>query len=208
MNIDSTLVEPEPTDTWQTLPGCEAPADELALDDLDLLAEATHPVRGAILRRLRSPRSVAELADLLDVPITRLYHHVNRLTDLGLIRPVAVRRVGAATERRYQVVARSIRVDDGLLASSDRRELSQVLASLFDVAKLGFQRYVEGADEGPLDDERATLSLGELRLSDEGRRELMSELTELIQRYSSDVDESDPEGSRVTLFVAAYQEQP
>jgi len=197
-----------PTDTWQTMPGCEAPADELALADLDLLAEATHPVRGAILRRLRSPRSVAELAELLEVPITRLYHHVNRLTELGLIRAVAVRRVGAVTERRYQVVATNLRVDDELLASGDRQELSVVLASLFDVAKLGFQRYVEGTDDGPLDDERATLSLGEVRLSRGRRHELMAELTALVRQYSSDVDDDDPDGSRVTLFVAAYEEQP
>jgi DNA-binding transcriptional ArsR family regulator len=198
----------ESDDGWETLPGCESPAEQMDLDDLDLLAEATHPMRGAILRRLKSPRSVAELAELLDVPITRLYHHVNRLTDFALIRVVAVRRVGAVIERRYQVVAKSYRVDEDLLTTTDPRELSIALASIFDVAKLGFQRFIEAGGIGgaPLDDERSTLSLGEIRLSDARRRELMQELTELVERFPSDVDETDPEGSRITLFVAAYEE--
>lgn len=198
----------ESDDGWETLPGCESPAEQMDLDDLDLLAEATHPMRGAILRRLKSPRSVAELAELLDVPITRLYHHVNRLTDFALIRVVAVRRVGAVTERRYQVVAKSYRVDEDLLTTTDPRELSIALASIFDVAKLGFQRFIEAGGIGgtPLDDERSTVSLGEIRLSDARRRELMQELTELVERFPSDVDETDPEGSRITLFVAAYEE--
>ena len=200
----------DPNEGWETLPGCGSPAEQMDLDDLDLLAEATHPIRGAILRRLKSPRSVADLADLLDAPITRLYHHVNRLTDLGLIRVVAVRRVGAATERRYQVAAKSFHVDEELLTSTDPRELSIALSSLFDVAKLGFQRYIEAGGMGaaPLDEERSTLSLGEVHLSDARRRELMAELTELVRRYPSDVDEDDPDGSHVTLFVAAYEEQP
>ena len=205
---DPELDELVPTETWQTIPGRESPAERLDLVDLDLLAEATHPIRGAILRRLRSPRTVAELADLLDAPITRLYHHVNRLTGLGLIRVVAVRRVGAATERRYQVVARTFHVDEQLLASTDPRELSAALSSLFDVAKLGFQRYIEagGMSGAPLDEERSTLSLGEVRLSDARRRELMTELAELVRRYPSDIDEDELAGTRVTLFVAAYEE--
>ena len=207
---DPTDDTADSTEGWETLPGCESPAEQMDLADLDLLAEATHPIRGRILRRLKSPRTVADLADLLDAPITRLYHHVNRLTELRLIRVVAVRRVGAVTERRYQVVAKSFHVDEQLLTSTNRHELSIALSSLFDVAKLGFQRYIEagGMQNAPLDEERSTLSLGEVRLSDARRRELMAELTELVRRYPSDVDDDDPDGSRVTLFVAAYEEQP
>ena len=203
-------MDPTSDDSWETVPGCEAPAEQLDLADLDLVAEVTHPTRGAILRRLKSPHSVAELAELLDVPITRLYHHVNRLDDVGLIRVVAVRRVGAVTERRYQVVATSFQIAEELLTSTDPRELSVALTSLFDVAKLGFQRFVEagGIAEEPRDDGRSILSLGGVILSDARRRELMRELTALVRRFESDVDDDDPDGSRITLFVAAYDEQP
>lgn len=203
-NSDETSTETG----WTPVAGVSGPDDRLDLGDLDLLAEATHPIRGAILRRLKRPRTVAELADLLDVPITRLYHHVNRLHDLELIRVVATRRVAAVTERRYQVVAKTFHIDNDLLTSTDDRELSAALSSLFDVAKLGFQRYVEagGLRDAARDDSRSALSLGEARLSRERHRELIERVTELIGEFPSDVDDEDPSGTRVTLFVAAYEE--
>jgi hypothetical protein len=195
-------------DGWAPTTHWGEPAECLALADLDLLAEATHPVRGNILRRLRRPRTVAELAKLLDVPITRLYHHVNRLHDLELIHVVATRQVAAVTERRYQVVARSFSVDKELLKSTDKRELSVALSSLFDVARLGFERHIEAGGMDDLDrgDALSTLSLAETHLSPDRHRELIERLTELVKEFSSDVAEDDPDGTRVTLFVAAYEE--
>jgi len=195
-------------DGWVMMPGRESPAERLDLDDLDLLAEVTHPIRGQIVRLLRKPLTVADLAEQLDAPITRLYHHVNRLADLGLIRVVAERRVAAVTERRYQVVAKSFGVDGHLLSSTDVRELSLALGSLFDVAKLGFQRFVEAGRLVKEDDERkerSSLSLGEIRLSDERRGDLMVAISELVNSFQSDVDD-DTSGSRVTLFVAVYED--
>lgn len=191
---------------WTAVPDCGEPAERLALRDLDLLSEATHPIRGAILRRLREPRTVAELAELLDVPITRLYHHINRLNDLELIRVVATRKVAAVTERRYQVVAKSLHVDHELLEATDERELAVALCSLFDVAKLGFQRFVEhgGLRDIDEDDEHAVLSLGEIHLSPRRRHELMQRLQEVVEEFPSDV--SADEGNPVTMLVAAYEE--
>ncbi len=60
-------------------------------------------------------------------------------------------------------------------------------------------------DEIALDGQRSVLSLGEVRLCDARRRQLMQEVTALVQRFGSDVD---PDGTLVTLFVAAYEEQP
>ena len=91
-----------------------------------LMAEVTHPIRGRILRRLKEPHTVAEVAESLDAPVTRLYHHVNKLEQLGLIRVVATRRVAAVTERRYQVVARSYRIHRDMLDTMDEREKSMV----------------------------------------------------------------------------------
>jgi len=195
-------------DGWTPTAHWGEPAENLALADLDLLAEATHPVRGNILRRLRQPRTVAELAELLDVPITRLYHHVNRLHDFELIHVVATRQVAAVTERRYQVAAKSFSVDEKLLKSTDRRELSAALSSVFDAAKLRFQRFVEdaGMDAFDRDDSLTALTLGESYLSPGRHRELIKRLTELVNEFSSDVPEDDPDGTRVTLFVAAYEE--
>jgi DNA-binding transcriptional ArsR family regulator len=182
-------------------------ADRLELDDLGLIGEITHPLRSAVFRRLKEPRSVAEVAALLDVPVTRLYHHVKRLEGAGLIRVVATRRSGAATERRYQVTAKSIGLSPALLAEADDHEVAAVMGSLFDVAKLGFQREVElrGAPVAADDDEMA-LSLGTVCLSPGRYRELLNRLRSLHEEFESDADESDPESRLATLFIAAYPE--
>lgn len=191
---------------WTPVDGAGEPDDVRPLPDLDLLADLTHPVRGAIGRRLREPKTVAELADALDVPITRLYHHVNRLEEVGIIRVVATRRVGAVTERRYQVTAKSWKLAEESLNSHEPQELSLALGSLFDVAKIGLQREVEAGtfDSGPPPDDQWALSLGELRLTPSRRSELMADVRALLEAYESDAAEDDPDAVVTTLFIAAY----
>jgi len=187
---------------WEAVPGVEEPVDRFELDDLDLLSDLTHPVRGVIVRRLKDPHSVAELAALLDVPVTRLYHHINRLESAGIIRVVATRRVGAATERRYRSSGKSYGLDSRLLDSIDDAELAHAFGALFDVAKLGMQRWVEsgGIHRSEADNEMV-LSLGDLRLGPAGRLELLDRLKQIIEGYAS-----EPDGAPFTLFVAAYPE--
>ena len=189
-------------DGWAAASGDE-PAERLELDDLALVAEVTDPIRGRIMRRLKDPHTVAELAELLDAPVTRLYHHVNRLEDHGLIRVVATRRVGAATERRYQVVAKSFTIAHHLLGDPDPRALARAMGSLFDVAKLGLQKMVEGGGmQGVAEpEEHSFLSLGEIHLTPERRAELLHRLRELAAEY-----ESEDGGEPITLFIAAYPE--
>jgi DNA-binding transcriptional ArsR family regulator len=193
---------------WIPEPGVEEMLEKIALSELDLLGELTHPTRSQVLRALKQPRTVAELAEVLDVPVTRLYHHVNRLESLGFIRVVATRRVGAATERRYQVVAKSWQVAPELFEASDRRELAAALGSLFDVSKMAFQREVESGGFAGVDDlsEHGFLSRGYLYLSDGRRRELLERLTEVVREFTSDVDEDDPAANRMELFIAAFPE--
>lgn len=191
------------SDGWIPVEGVAAQADRRDLDDLDLMAEVTHPVRSTILRRLKEPRTVAQVAELLDVPITRLYHHVNRLTDVGLIRVVATRQVAAVTERRYQTVALSFGIGPELLTSTDPRELSAALGALFDLAKVDFQRFVESdgitVDD---DDQSTTLALSAVQLTDGRRRELLQRVEDLLEEFKSDAADDDPAATQINLFIA------
>jgi DNA-binding transcriptional ArsR family regulator len=194
----------------------DGPADELELGDLDLLHDLTHPLRGAIFRRLKSPHSAAELAAAMDVPVTRLYHHLNRLEQVGLIRVVATRRVGAATERRYQVAARSMRLSDERFESYDPAEFSQAMGGLYDFAKLRLQREIEtGAFRGRLSDSDSLLSLQELRISPDQTARLLARLRDVIDEFTAlDRDHLGPPepgaepgadgGDRFVVFIAAH----
>jgi len=186
-----------------------APLDNLVVDDLDLVDEVTHPIRGPIFRRLKTPRSAAELADSMDVPVTRLYHHINRLEAAGLIQVVATRRVGAVTERRYQVVARRLRLDEDDIAALDPRELARAAGTLFDSAKLGMLRALEtGRVLGPADGNHGILSFNEVTLPAGKLPALMARVAELVAAIDDaddpDTPDDDPDAERAVVFVSAY----
>ncbi len=186
---------------WLDLPDLAPIAEVLELGDLTLLDDLTHPVRGALLRRLGEPASVAEVAAQLDVPVTRLYHHVHRLTEAGLIRVVATRRSGSATQSRYQVVARSIRLSPELV-EGDPRAAARATAALFDVARHEFERFVE-ADTSERFRERSELVLGELTLPPHRVEDLLTRLRDIAEEFRS---EPSPESIRMTMLLAAFPE--
>src|SRR5262245_7919182 len=122
-------------DGWTPIADVAPLRDEMLLTDLAQIAEATHPVRSDLVFRLYQPRSAAELAEEMGVPVTRLYHHLNRLEQLGFITVVATRRSGAKTERRYRTTALDFRLDPDAVRGSTPREFGKTLAALFDVAR-------------------------------------------------------------------------
>jgi DNA-binding transcriptional ArsR family regulator len=198
-------VPSDDTPNWEAVDGIDAPADELELDDLDLLGELTHPTRSAILRRLKDARSVADVAADMGVPVTRLYHHVNKLEQAGLIRVVATRQVAAVTERRYQAVARSFRVSPPILQSADERELAVAFGALFDVAKLSLQRLLESGGADAIADDNALLTLSEFHIAPSRRRELIERMHQLLRDFGNDDDDTD-DAERVTFFATVFRE--
>ena len=107
-------------------------AEELAIDDLEVLRKLANPLRLRLLALFREPRSIAEVAQQMDVPPTRLYYHVNMLADAGVLAVVATRKRGAQLEKVYRIVAHSIRPSDDILRApqADPEAFAEVAASL------------------------------------------------------------------------------
>ena len=187
---------------WHDLTGGAVLPDVVELDSTDPLDELVHRVRGPLLRRLRTPHSAAELAAELDVPVTRLYHHLKVLESAGLIEVVATRRVGAALESRYRAVARSFQV--GPDAVRDTTDLARSLAAVLDSTRGDLL----GAVENGIAEDVAIWSL-RLRLAEADRIELTERLDELFTevRERSD-DDSDAEDSRVFALTFPLAEDP
>ena len=193
-----------PTAEWIPVPDVPDQIDEMLFDDLDLIQELTHTVRGRVLHLLRQPHSVAELAEALDVPVTRLYHHIKRLEQLGVISIVATRQIGARTERRYRNVAFGYRLDDKVLTATDPGTFARAIGSLFDIARTEFQREV---DIGALTPERvsgrATIGFNEFALDEQQLGEFLDRLHALLEEYGR-VDETTDTGHRWRLFLAGF----
>ncbi|MGI8485374.1 MAG: ArsR/SmtB family transcription factor [Thermomicrobiales bacterium] len=90
------------------------------IDDPETLRLIADPLRLRVLELLRQePRTVTELADLLDVQRTKLYYHVKLLEAHDLIVVDETRLVSGITEKRYRVTAYRLSVDKTMLGSPD-----------------------------------------------------------------------------------------
>lgn len=197
---------PAADNEWESIADDE-PVERLLMDDFQLIDEITNPIRSRLMGRLRKPASAAELADQMGVPVTRLYHHINRLESTGLIRVVATRKSGAVTERRYQVTAKNFGLAEHLFDPQHSESLASAMGALFDVAKAELQSEIEqGALEGVgMEDERWMLGLSELHsVSPDRARALVARLKEVVEEFSSDGGPADEDAHRLTFFIAAF----
>ena len=187
-------------DGWRDLTDGAPLPEAVELDSAELLDELTHRVRGPLLRHLRTARSAAELAVELDVPVTRLYHHLQVLESAGMIEVVALRRVGSAQERRYRATARSYRVRDGGL--DDPVDLARSLAAVVDLARSDLIGAVERGAGGDVD----MWSL-RLRLDPDEQRELTDRLRSLLDEFVLRSDDDDPnvgDGNRLQVVAMTF----
>jgi DNA-binding transcriptional ArsR family regulator len=121
--------------------------DVLVIKDVETLKAMAEPTRAAILEHLAEPQSVSQLARALDVPRTRLYHHMELLRSKGLIEVVEERRVGPMTEQLYAPTAKTFRADRRLLTTGDLAErVDAVTTLLFDATKSDLRRSLLSGD--------------------------------------------------------------
>lgn len=83
------------------------------ITSLGQIEALSNPVRSRILRQAGRPATVAELAERLDVPQTRLYYHVNLLVREGMLAQVDERKSGARIEKIYLRTAATFKLGAG-----------------------------------------------------------------------------------------------
>jgi DNA-binding transcriptional ArsR family regulator len=116
------------------------------LDNPETVRVIADPVRLRLLELLRQqPRTVTELAELLDVPRTRLYYHIRLLEEHGLITVDDTRVVSGITEKRYRVTAYRFSVAKTLLGASgeDTSPLDVFLSVVLDEAAAEIRRAID-----------------------------------------------------------------
>lgn len=151
--------------------------------------------------------SVKELAAALDLPQTRLYHHIDLLAERDLIRPAGQRIVSGIVETRYRVAALSLRLDPRLLSSEDDAEAtSALMTNVLDVARGEIIAAVRVATANPdaMAPDRPLVSRGLARLTPGRAAELRARLVTLIEEF----DDGDVAGSRAYGFLLAFYPNP
>ncbi len=112
------------------------PLNYLEIEDIEVFKALNNPTRFRILRQLTEPRSIREVAETMGVPPTRLYYHFNMLEEVGAIRVVETRKVGAMLQKVFQVVARGFRPSPKLIEGDH---------SPHELAKIGAGVVLDGA---------------------------------------------------------------
>jgi predicted transcriptional regulator len=85
------------------------PVEYMEIEDIEVFEVLNNTTRFRIIRYLEEPGSIREVAELLDVPPTRLYYHFNLLEEAGIIEVVETRKAGAMLQKIYQSCARGFR---------------------------------------------------------------------------------------------------
>jgi DNA-binding transcriptional ArsR family regulator len=154
---------------------------------LEDLRAVCHPTRILLVENLHSPRTIPELAELIDEPPSRLYYHVAELERIGLVRVVKSRKKGNLTERLYQVTAPYTRVDPTIFQRSPEgfEVMAQAVTAILDTTALRFQRALRerrtGGDPAGLLYAYQDLHIPASRAAELRRRlrELLDELKEI-----------------------------
>ncbi|MGB7338750.1 MAG: helix-turn-helix domain-containing protein [Phototrophicaceae bacterium] len=191
------------------------PADHIVLDGLDALKVYFDPMRQKIIHQMiKQPKTVQQIAEILDVPFTRLYYHINLLEKHNIIHVVETRAMsGAVEEKYYQVAAYQFIVPRNMLSFSHPEHEASL--NVFLSAMLG-----ETADDirhsvqtGRIDMERETpdpdsllLRRGLIRMSREKISDFHGELLDLIKRYQSEpyTDDDSYYGLTIAVYPSAF----
>ena len=108
------------------------------IEDVRVLEVMNNAVRLRIMRHLMEPTTVRQLAERLEVPVTRLYYHLNLLEEVGVIEVVEMRKSGAMQQRVYRAVATDFAPVAGLLERTEDKErvVKAAIGMVLDGARL------------------------------------------------------------------------
>lgn len=207
--------------------------DLLYLERVEQAETLLKPQRIEVLRQLAEPRSCTEVAARLDQTQQRVYYHVKRLVEHGLVDQVAERRVRGINEGLYQATARAYWLSPRLVGRIGQRQQrdeaslgylldlmeevqSDVAALHTQAARRAAQHREAGHQQAPrqavgeLDaDEPDLPSLGvsgEIRVRPDRRPEFMADLKAALQDLFTKY--GGAEGDAFKLAVACYPDRP
>src|SRR5215204_2584763 len=201
-------------------PGLESqasiePEDVRFIRDVDTLRAISDATRVRILEQMvqrRSPAwSVKELAAALEMPQTRLYHHVELLLERDLIRATERRVVSGIIETRYSAAAMSFQLDRSLFAgdtAAGLEVLHQTLSAVFDTARAEVELSLRlGAITAEPGERNLLLTRGLARLTPGRAAELRERLQAILAEFD-DTSADDPAGRAFGLVLALYPMPP
>jgi DNA-binding transcriptional ArsR family regulator len=176
--------------------------DVAYLERLEQAQTLLKPRRIEILRLLAEPRTCTQVAGELGDSPQKVYYHVKRLQEAGLVELVDERRVRGINEGIYRAVAGSYWLSPQLVGTIGRRRAQDEL-SLGYLLDLAEELQADLARLAVTRSELPSLGIsGEVRLGPEQRSAFLADLREALQsvmtRYGGE------EGPAFRIALACY----
>ncbi len=157
------------------------------LTDLEQVRMLADPIRLRIMEVLcLGERTTKQVAQELEEKPTKLYHHVEALERVGLVRLTRTRQKRGTIEKYYQSVARAFRVDSsvfsaGAAGDSARREAQVMPAALLERTAAELRERAAQASGAARDvQSKGVLTYLEIRASDADMARIRGRLTRLV----------------------------
>ncbi len=178
------------------------PAESFSIDDEETFDVLVDPVRIEILELCARPRSVGEVAEKMNVPRTRLYHHFNLMEEKGILAVAHTRQKGAMTEKVYQAAAKTYQPSERFLHdATPRKRAEAIINSLFSATLADFLRAVEDKQFALRDEtDKRKVALGRrlLHLSPARLTEFIADLEDLFEQFG--IPDDDPDAITVAAL--------
>jgi DNA-binding transcriptional ArsR family regulator len=182
------------------------------INDLEQIKALSHPLRMRIIETLAAsePMTTKQVADALGEKPTRLYHHVDKLLQAGLIRLTHTQQNRGTTEKYYEAIAKQFRAGPELFAddnpAAQKHAIQPMIHTMFDNTTAELLRLVDEADPGDKLDDIGFLSYIELHLEQEQIDTVQQKLKDILD-YLESIEEPDSDSENLRkyrLTIAHY----
>lgn len=192
------------------------PEPEYTINDLETLKVLADPLRLQIVELCtQAPRTVKQVAAVLNMPPTKLYYHIKQLEERSLVKVVDTRIVSGIVEKQYQAAAYNYRVDRelfSLTSQAGKEGLNVMLTGLFDDTREDIQKSAEAdvVDVSPNEGDGRPLnrslfiSRNTLQLAPDVAEEFYRRLKALVREYAEAAPDKTASAQPYGLLVALY----
>ncbi len=178
--------------------------DVKIINNLDTVRLLADPFKLKLIQAFaESDRTAADVAKLLDEPLTKLYRHVDALLDAGLIEVTRETPKRGTVERQFRTTAKRFEVDQALFGSGNAGEaVAPVRKVLADT---------EGEIVDALEKQDPVIEPVLVRMAIKGSpdrlRELQASLLEWVESVSADSDELEGDEIEAGCLIAFYRRE-
>jgi DNA-binding transcriptional ArsR family regulator len=185
------------------------PAREMhRLTDLKQMKALADPLRIRILELFCEERTTKQVAGILGLPPTRLYHHVAALERVGLIRLARTQQRRGALEKYYLAVARAFSADYRIFSSGRPRQVKEaahgVIAQILENTSADLGALLEHAEGSATLKQEGVLSYLEVRASPGELKAIRAGLMKLIKGISGSRSKAEASGPPYRLTIAFF----